>query len=144
MPERRCSREHLCLYLLGIHLFSFIARIFIWFRLADIQGVESVLFIACNQALVSLLLERVTFFVRAKKVTQKTRPGRSCYAYPQPSSLPTGRLDSPSRLDKTRLTVRGQSTLPVKLSSASLTGNCPPHEVCRGTQSWQPVGRIRL
>jgi len=72
--------------------------------------------------LVSLLLERVTFFVRAKKVTQKTRPGRSCFACPQPSSLPTGRLDSPSGLDKTRLTIPGQSTLPVKLSSASLTG----------------------
>jgi len=51
------------------------------------------------------------------------RPGRSCYAYPQPSSLPTGRLDSPSGLDKTRLTIPGQSPLPVKLSSASLTGN---------------------
>jgi hypothetical protein len=34
-------------------------------------------------------------FVRAKKVTQKTRPGRSCYAYPQPSSLPMASQDGP-------------------------------------------------
>ena len=63
------------------------------------------------------------FFTCLKKSNQKKgHPGRSCFAYPQPSSLPTGRLDSPSGLDKTRLTIPGQPTLSAKLSSASLTG----------------------
>ena len=63
---------------------------------------------------------RVTFFARAKKVTKETRPERSCFAYPQPSSLPRvvltriparqDSIDRPWSIDPTSEAVFGELT----------------------------------
>ena len=98
--------------------------------------------IALIQTEVSLLLERVTFFVRAKKVTQKTRPERSCFACPQPSPLPRvvltripARQDSiglPWPIDPTSEAGFGELTG----SHAVPSGDKGPLEACRGIRLW--------
>ena len=125
-PQRHRDTE----YFSGVHWNSFsrelqlIVSLGIWFRScwSELLYKSHPCDLPFGSASQHKFIPNEFVFTRIKKVTKEIRPGRSCFACPQPASLPTGRLDSPSGLDKTRLTVPGQSTLPVKLSSASLTG----------------------
>jgi hypothetical protein len=86
------------------------------------------LFLACS-SINFALAGRVTFFARAKNVTQKTRPERSCCASPQPALLPTGRRDSiglPWPIDPTSKASFGELTgggsFPVKFAEVFVFG----------------------
>jgi len=100
------------------------------------------LIITCNQAFVSLLLERVTFLCPCniswqRKVTKrKDIPTSLPFGSPRHSALPTGRPDSPSGLDRTKFDVPVEFSLPKLNASANFTGELFPPvklaETCPG------------